>query len=214
MAGSGISKRRQMQRAAGSTDYAARRQEILQAAATIFKEKGYEATNVNDIAQATKLDRATLYYYAGSKTELFQEIVQEAVVHNVEIAERINSSNLPAIEKLRRFITEIVLSFREHYPYMQAYWQEDMARVKASKSRWRAEMAELAHRFDQAVIQMIAAGQKGGAIRKCGEPRLLAYGLIGMLNSTHRWFNPKSGYSVEQIGEVFADVLISGLEAD
>lgn len=211
MKSSRISQRRQTQSAAASPDYVARRQEILRAAADIFKEKGYQATNVNDIARATKLDRATLYYYAGGKVELFQEIVQTAVTHNVEIAERLAASDLPAISKLERFIDEIAMSFSEHYPYMQTYWQEDVARVKASNSVWRREMAGLAHRFDQALIGMIAAGQADGCIRKCGEPRLLAYGIIGLLNSTHRWFKPKSGYTAKHIGKVFADVLISGL---
>jgi len=207
-----ISKRRQSQRESGSADYQARRQEVLRTAAEIFRKKGYGGTSVNDIAQALNLDRATLYYYSGSKTELYQEIVLTAVEHNVELAEEIAASDLAPLPKLEQFVARLIESFRDQYPFMQAYWQEDMSRVKSDGTGWAQTMNQLSKRFDDIVIKMVDDGQKKGSIRQDAEPRLLAYMIIGLLNSVHRWFKPHEGYTAEHTGEVAAALLIDGLK--
>ncbi len=214
MQDSGISKRRKSQRESGSAEYVARRKEILQAAAEIFKKKGYGGTSVNDIAQILNLDRATLYYYSGSKTELYQEIVQTAVESNVEIAESIAAGDLSPLQKLQKLVSDLIENFKNQYPFMQAYWQEDMARVKSTDTKWAKTMTKLARRFDDIVIAMVVEGQEKGLIRKDGEARLLAYAVIGLLNSVHRWFKPEGGYGAEHIGDIFGAVLIDGMKSE
>lgn len=209
-----ISARRIAQRSSGPAEYQKRRDDIIKAAAEIFRAKGYEATSILDIARATNVDRATLYYYSASKAELFQEIVKAASEQNVRLAEQIVASDLPPLEKLKQFILKVVLSFKEHYPYMQTYWQEDMSKIKTSDSKWATEMTHLARRFDQALISIIKHGQEEGGLRPVAEPRLVAYGVIGLINSTHRWYRPGSGYTAEQIAEAFSDMVVAGLAAE
>lgn len=208
---SGIAKRRKSKRETGKAVYQARRQEILDVAATIFRQKGYGGTSATAIAEAANIDRATLYYYSGSKTELYQEVVQRAVEHNVTVAERIAASEAEPVEKIRQFVDEMLESFRDQHPYMRSYWQEDMEKIRAGDSKWAKGMADLGHRFDQAVIEIVADGQKKGVIRKSGEPRLIAYAIIGLLNSVLRWFKPADGFTSTHIATVFSGILLSGI---
>src|SRR5947209_7217760 len=86
---SGIASRRKAAMADGSESYQMRRQEIVRVAAGVFEEKGYEAATLNDIADRLGTDRASLYYYVGSKEELLHEIVHSVLADNVAAAERI-----------------------------------------------------------------------------------------------------------------------------
>ena len=56
-----------------------REDEIVAAAAAIFKEKGYQAATTRDIASAVGIQQATLYYYVSSKEELLYLVVREPI---------------------------------------------------------------------------------------------------------------------------------------
>src|SRR6266540_3565796 len=94
----------------------ARRAEIVRAAATVFRAKGVAATSIDDVARAAGADRATLYYYVGSKNELFQEVVLSAVVGNIELAERIAAGDDSPTAKLEALILGVMASYAEFYP--------------------------------------------------------------------------------------------------
>ena len=66
---SNISRRRRSAQSDGGADYVAKRTELLRIAARLFKEQGYQSTRLVDIAKEAGLDRATVYYYVGSKEE-------------------------------------------------------------------------------------------------------------------------------------------------
>jgi TetR/AcrR family transcriptional regulator, cholesterol catabolism regulator len=121
---SGISRRRAAQTLDGSAEYAAKREELVRAAANVFREKGYRSTTLNDIAKLAGLDRATVYYYFGSKEELFREAVQGLLDANLVEAERLlrDKIALPRA-KLRHLIEMLMLSYEAKYPYAYVYMQ-------------------------------------------------------------------------------------------
>src|SRR5689334_1451997 len=73
-----MGQRREANADSSSAFYQERRQSIVDAAARVFQERGFEATSIGEIAEKLKTDRASIYYYFGSKQELFPEIVREA----------------------------------------------------------------------------------------------------------------------------------------
>src|SRR3546814_6163371 len=74
---SNISKRRSSALKEGSAEYLAKRAELLAIAANQFKTKGYRSAKLAEIGLKAGLDRATVYYYFGSKEELFRERSEE-----------------------------------------------------------------------------------------------------------------------------------------
>src|SRR5947207_409360 len=61
-----------------------RQQEILEAAARVFHEKGYESTSIQDIADEVGILKGSLYYYIRSKEDLLYEIIRD--IHDDAIA--------------------------------------------------------------------------------------------------------------------------------
>src|SRR5260370_42620783 len=95
-----MAARRGAAREEGGPGSGARRDEIIKAAAHVFRDRGFEATTLRDVAEATDTDRATLYYYVGSKEELLQEIVRQALGQDIATAYTVTRSRASTKDKI------------------------------------------------------------------------------------------------------------------
>ena len=210
-----IAHRRAAALTSATSGYVDRRREILQAAAKVFKERGFRGTTLGHVAEVMGSDRASLYYYVSSKDELFQEVVSEAVSVNLAAAEAIHAEEVPAPEKLRRIVEGLMASYAEYYPVLYVLIQENLNHVAPSRSDWAMQMKRINRQYERVLIEIIQAGQDAGTLRDTAPAWLLAYGIIGMVGWTNRWFDPnKSSTSAQEIGRAFADTLLFGLTAD
>jgi len=208
---SGIGRRRQAARQDGGADYKARREELVKMAAEVFQEKGYEASTLNDVAERMGTDRASLYYYVGSKQELFQEVVQDVLEANLKDARRIKKEELKPAEKLARLVRTMMVSYEENYPFTYVYIQEDMSRVASQDSEWAQTMTSRTRSFEKIVMGFIEEGVAKKEFRSDISPEVAVNGLYGMLNWTHRWFRPGRGLDADQVAESFASLFLEGM---
>lgn len=209
----GIGKRRQAARDEGSAEYRARREELVRVAASVFQEKGYEASTLNDIAERLGTDRASLYYYVSSKEDLFQEVVRGVLDANLKEAKRLAKLDAPAAEKLGGLIRCLMLSYESNYPYTYVYIQEDMARVARADSEWAKGMARQTRRFESIVREVLKEGIEAKELRGDVSADLATNALFGMLNWTHRWFKPGRGADGEEVAETFLRIFLEGMTA-
>lgn len=213
VATSGIGRRRAAAKnEKANPAYLERRREIIEAAARVFRRKGYQGTRLADIAEELGTDRANLYYYVSSKDELFEEAVTEAVTVNINRAEEIRAGEGSPGEKLRMLVEELMLSYAAHYPFLYVFIQEDLSHVTESRASWAAEMRAINRRYEQVVISLIQEGYDEGSLREVGPAWVVAYGIIGAVGWTNRWFDPsKSQADAGVIGRTYADMLLNGL---
>ena len=210
--GSHIGRRRAAAQHGRGANYQQRRGEIIDAAAAVFRAKGYRGTSLADIAEQVGMDRATLYYYVGSKEELLDEVVTDVVRANLLVAEQIRDSTDPAPDKLRQLVLGLMSSFSEHYPFLYVYLQENLAHVTEQRQPWAQAMRAVNRRYEQAVESIIREGIERGTLRPVADPRVLAYGLMGMVSWTSRWFHPvRTPWDAGTIGAAYVDVLLHGM---
>ncbi len=210
---SGIAARRVAARDGANPVYRERRQEILHAAARVFKAKGLAGANLGDIAAEAGADRASLYYYVGSKEELFQEVVRDAVEANLAWAREFRASDAPAPEKLRQMIISVMTSYGDNYPILYVFIQEHLSRMPERYAKWSLEMRDSNREFEKIFVEVIEQGMEKGTIRAVGSPVTVASGVLGMLGWTYRWYNPvTASETAEEIGATFADALLYGLQ--
>jgi AcrR family transcriptional regulator len=199
--------------AEGGADYNARRQELIRIAAGVFRDKGYAASTLHDIASVLGTDRASLYYYVGSKEELFQACISEAVTANIARADEIAAAGFNPRERLVQLIELLITSQVEHYPYLYVYIQEDMRRVASQEAPWATEMVGHTRRFERYFTEAIADGVRAGIFREGLSTTLVANTLFGMTQWTHRWFVPGERYSGQDLIDTFVEIFFSGLDA-
>lgn len=214
MAASGIARRRSAAKEEATASYQRRRKEIAEAAVQVFNRLGFTGASISAVAEELDIDRASLYYYIGSKEELFDEIVREVVERNVENTARIRSSKVSPRRKLHDVIVTQMSSYGEHFPLLYIYIRENLSHVSDRRSRWSKQMRKLNRDFEEALIAIIEEGYADKSFRNLGSARVVAYGILGMIGWTHRWFRPQqSDVSAEEVGKIFAEMVLSGLEA-
>jgi TetR/AcrR family transcriptional regulator, cholesterol catabolism regulator len=210
---SNIGKRRSVAKEDSSASYQLRRQEIAEAAIRVFNRLGFQGASISAVAAELEIDRASLYYYISSKEELFDELVRTVVERNLELVKKIECSDLSPRRKLRDLITALMTSYGEHYPLFYIYIRENLSHVSDSRSEWSAYMRKLNAETVDAVIGIIEQGYADKSFRNVGSSRVVAYGVLGIVGWTHRWYRPdRSDVSAEEIGKTYAELLLAGLE--
>lgn len=184
--------------------------QILAGSARVFREKGYAATSLRDVSAEVGIDRATLYYYVGSKEELLIELIREPML-DIErrIKEIAKSSDSPA-EKIRRAMVSHMESFEAGYPESFIFLAENLEQIQSDA---RGELEGLARRYHKTLAEIIREGQDAGALRDDLDPVLVMHGLLGMSNWVHRWYRPEGRLSLPEVGDTFATLVLAGLEA-
>lgn len=208
---SNISARRKSAHRAGADEYEKKRNEVMRAAAAVFKDVGYEAATADEIARRAGMDRASLYYYFKGKEELFREMIGSFTTENVKAVEALAAAELPPEKKLRGMIVAIFESYERHYPYMQIYLQEHMNRLVKNDSQWSSNIVALNHRFDVALANIVKQGLDAGNFTSKGDAKLIRDGIIGMCNWSHRWFRVGGALRGREIADIFADMVLGGL---
>lgn len=194
--------------------YRERVRTIRQAAARVFHDRGYHATSIGDVADQAGMDRASLYYYVGSKEQLFHDVVTEAVTDNVDAAERIAAGDLPADEKLRRLIEEVMVSFHDSYPFMYVFLQEDVEKLDAPGSAdddWLDRVNDWTTRFFVAVRSIVEEGIGDGSLQTTLTPGAVANCIIGVLASSRRWYRPEGAMGATQMADGIARLVLRGV---
>jgi AcrR family transcriptional regulator len=98
------------------------RNSIISIASEVFARFGFKKTTVDDIAQALRKGKSSIYYYFKSKDEIFEAVVdREADVLRKKVKE-IQKSPLNAMQKLRELIKlrmEIVREMANYYSLLK-----------------------------------------------------------------------------------------------
>jgi AcrR family transcriptional regulator len=209
-----IALRRRAAIADGSSEYVARRARLIETAALVFQEKGYAASTLQDIAERFGTDRASLYYYVGSKDELLNECIAQVLDANLAEGARIKAGPGSPRSKLAALITTTLRSFEEHYPYAFVYVQENMSHIASQDSDWAIDLVEKTHAYEGLVRGFLLDGISDGSIRSDLPPGLLANGLYGMMNWTHRWFIPGESWVAEELADAFLAVFFEGVATE
>ncbi|MES1220956.1 MAG: TetR/AcrR family transcriptional regulator [Bacteroidota bacterium] len=104
---------------------ASKRDFILMKAAAMFREKGFSATSMRDLAEAVGIEAASLYNHIQSKSEILQEIILRiGNVSNTHMDELENSNlnSLKKIESLIRFHVQLIINQFDDYFVMINEW--------------------------------------------------------------------------------------------
>lgn len=182
------------------------RDDILEAAAQVFRQKGFHGASMQDIAEAVKLQKASLYHHVSSKQEILLALLDRALDLLFECLEPLAHQNLGADEKLRQMILA----------YLQTLTDEiDLASVLLLEHRSLEPELHARHvpkrdRFETLWREVIAQGQQEGKFVVADVP-LTVRAILGILNWTITWYRPQGALSVRQIGEAYASLLLNGL---
>ena len=122
------------------------RENILKIAREIFSKYGYKKTTLDDIANAVRKGKSSLYYYFKSKEDLFQAVIMKEVEILARELEIVINRNTDPVDKLRDYILTKLTTFRNLANFYHAI-ENDVTAVEF--------IEEVKHRYEQDEIRMI-----------------------------------------------------------
>jgi AcrR family transcriptional regulator len=182
-------------------------QEIISVAARLFKEKGYRATTLEDIAADVGMLKGSLYYYIKSKEELLYLIVRDPIRQAYNKLDEIVSSDAPIVAKIAQAITNHIESFHEHYPHIAVYLHD----YHHLMQQLQKNAIETPKHYQRLWAVLLQQGVESGILRDDLNVKVTGYAILGMCNWLYRWYNPNGTLSAQEIAEVFTKLILEGL---
>jgi len=186
---------------------AATRVEILKSAAKAFRKLGYHGATVEQIAAALHMKKGNLYYYFKNKEEILYACHNYSLDRLNQILDEIERSGLHADDKLRRLIVAFVHTILDELHGTALFLDLEAL----SPAHLKAVIVRR-DQFDRGVRKVLEEGMNEGTFGR-GDPKLLAFALLGAVNWIPRWFSPEGPASSQEIADYFARFLIEGLRA-
>lgn len=185
-----------------------RRHQILRRAAEIFERKGVAHTTMEDIAQAVGVKREGIYYYFSSREDILLEIIlpqSSALLNHFRNA---MATHLSATEKLHQAIRVHLSGYNPGYLEMSVMLRENHYFKDKQKL---GELRTIWHQMTQLWIDLIREGQINNEFNSNLDPKLAAFGILGMCNWMSRWFDPSQDATIPDIIETFFTLSSQGV---
>ena len=186
---------------------ASRERDIVATAARLFKEKGYRATTLEDIAAAVGMLKGSLYYYIRSKEELLYLVVRDPIREVYSELEAIVAADLPFTEKIAQAIANHMTVFHVHYPHIAVYLHD----YRHLMDKLEQNVIETPKQYQRLWDTLLRQGIAAGEIRDDVDVTMAGYALLGMCNWAYRWYNPAGRLSPQEVADVFTKIALQGL---
>lgn len=170
------------------------RQQILDAAYEVFAQKGWEATNLQDIADRLQITRGPIYYYFKNRLELYSAVVESAVDTHTTLCKQHIDSDTPFFEMVEQLLSTWLEQRQVH-----SFVNDLVSKPELLELR-KIYTASCNKTYEQLTAR-IQREQEGGFLRSDFEPQELTEwiyiffnGLLCMVNSpvtSHCKANPQ-----------------------
>lgn len=185
-----------------------RRVEIIRRAAEIFDSKGVAETSLQDIAAAIGVRREAVYYYFRDKGEILCDIIRpqsEALLRGME---QLMALDVAPKVRLGLAISGHLERFNPHYIEMTVAFRELYGR---SAMPGLVQLRRVWKSYEQLWVDLIAEGQRTGDFDPAQDPKMAAFGILGMCNWASSWYRPDGDAPIEKLIESFTAIAMGGL---
>lgn len=180
----------------------ARDREVIEAAVSIFWEKGYANTSVQDVADALGMLKGSLYYYIDSKERLLEKIFDDSHAELRVIAEAATASGGSAADRTARFLFDYAMWTLTHLERAGLYSRE----WRYASDSLKASLAEQQRYYDRILRQLLVEGQHEGSISPDVDPRGASLFIWAAFTGLPDWYRPASKGEARKIAAMYVEL--------
>jgi AcrR family transcriptional regulator len=204
-----VSRQETAERPAGAPpETSDRRAAILETAARLICEKGYEGTSIQDIADASGLTKAGLYHHIRSKEHLLLEIQNYGMdVFEEGVLKPVMPIADP-LERLKACMAKNILMVTEGWSKEVTIILHEHATLTGEA---RAHINSRKKRYVRFLETSFAEAVKQGQIRPVN-PKVAAFAFLGQVLWIYKWFRPDGAIGAQDLAREMIDLFFGGLE--
>lgn len=182
-----------------------RKDEIVKTAAKLFKEKGYSAMTMRDLATAMGIKAASLYNHINSKQDILKAIIISLAEEFTQRMDLIKMSEHTTIEKLR-LIVSLHVEITSKNTYGMASLNNDWMHLEEQLDYY----LQLRKKYEQDFIDIIEKGISSNEIIDTN-PEVVMFSILSTLRSLYLWIPKKEDVNSKDLAKNLSEVLINGI---
>jgi AcrR family transcriptional regulator len=183
-----------------------RKTEIINVAAKLFKEKGYSAITMRDIAQAMDIKAASLYNHIKSKQEILALIILEIAEEFTNTISQIvisEDTNIQKLEKVIQLHIDITLRNSDALACLNNDW---MHLAPAELSYFIKMREDYEEYFRSIIVNGIANGEIINL-----NPEVIIFSILSTLRTLYLWYGKKKSLNPTVLKSNMKQVLLNGI---
>jgi AcrR family transcriptional regulator len=180
--------------------------EIIQAAAEEFRERGYDGATLEAIAGRVGILKGSLYNYIDHKDDLLFAVIERPAQKLLEELDFLSGqTERPALWRMHRLFAVQVQVFSDYYPAAFVYLQQ------LGRPSHRPEFRDMDARYIACIERIVADGIRRGEFSSAVRPRIAARAIVGMLDWMQHWYTPRAKEEDAEIVDELLAIAAGGL---
>jgi len=183
------------------------RQEIRRTAKKLFKEKGYAATSMRDLAREVGIEAASLYNHLSSKEELLHEMCFDIAEQFFQAFQSATAEEKSPAKKLKAAIKAHINVIATHLDASTVFFHEWIFLKETDLTKFK----KLRFEYEQGFRDLIQAGIKEKDFKEVNV-KLAVFTILSALNATYDLYRSNEKMTPEEITENISNLLLKGLK--
>ena len=183
-----------------------RKTDIVTISAKLFKEKGYSAVTMRDIAQALDIKAASLYNHIKSKQEILELIVIEIAEEYTNTIREIEISEQSSVHKIERVI-QLHIDITVKNPDALASLNNDWMHLPADEFNYFLKMRE---EYEDIFRRIVKKGIADGEIKN-DNAEVIIFSILSTIRTLYLWYGKKKDFNAKTLKTNLAKVLLNGI---
>lgn len=185
-----------------------RKEQVIRSAAELFREKGYAASSMRDLAQKLGIEAASLYSHIKSKEEILRQLCFDMAAEFRKSLMEVEKKNVSASEKLRLGIIGHIQVMAKDLTASAVFMNEHRHLSQPFLRDFLLLRINYINRFKD----IIDEGTRQGEFKDTIDKKLAVMTLFSSLNWMPMWYDPQSKIDPGNLGQQLADMLVNGLK--
>lgn len=160
-----------------------RKNQIIETAASLFREKGYNAVSMRDLAEELGIKASSLYNHIASKEEILAEIIMDLAKAFTEHILRVVQEDSTAVEKINQII-EMHVHTTIHRTDNLACMNKEWKNLAEEKQQiYKSLRKQYEHQFQMIIKEGIAHCEIENR-----NPEIMAFSILSTLRTLYHWY--------------------------
>ncbi len=183
-----------------------RKEEIIKIASYLFKERGYNAVSMRDIAQAMGIKAASLYNHIKSKQEILSTLILEVAHEFTNGMNTVVEENTFPIQKIKKII-ELHIDITVNHSEGLAALNNDWMHLENEDLKAFVKMRE---DYEENFRKIIRQGIKTGDIKPC-HPEVILFSILSTLRTLYLWYQKRGKLDINVLKKDMVSVFLDGI---